>query len=237
MRRFVPLLVTPLLGLLCLSAEAGPRLPSQTRPATTTYRGGPTPLRGSIKRKLVDLPSASERGDAVADAGSAAQIPDVAWASLSVRKPHVQDRAWLVFTGTDAVDGKRGIASWGMSGSAAYTVPPPPPDYEELFCMLFGCPEGADAPTIASRAMQVWVRAKTNHRYVVVCRAKIVDAVGDVVVASEGGFTATHHIDHTGKSAGKFSFLVDPESAGFYGFTISSLDAWSTSGCTIDELQ
>jgi hypothetical protein len=222
-----------LLALLCLSAEAGPRLPART----SGYEGGPTPLRGSIKRKLVDLPTVRERGDAVADAGSASQVPELAWASLSVRKPHVQGRAWLVFTGTDAVDGKRGIASWGMSGSASYTAPEPPPGYEDLFCMLFGCPGGAEAPTTASRAMQVWLRAQSDRRYVVVCRAKLVDAVGDIVVASEGNFSATHHIDHTGKSTGKFSFLVDPQSAGFYGFTISSLDAWSTSGCTVDELE
>jgi hypothetical protein len=40
--------------------------------------------------------------------------------------PAVENRAWLVFSGTDAVDGKRGLASWGMS-STGPTPPPIPP--------------------------------------------------------------------------------------------------------------
>jgi hypothetical protein len=46
----------------------------------------------------------------------------------------------------------------------------------------------------------------------------------------------TQHVDHTGKSYGQVSFLVDPQASGWYGFTISSTDAWSTSGCTVDEV-
>ena len=207
-----------MLALLCLSADARPRLPPQAEPARPAYEGGPTPLRGSLKKKPADLPTLSERGDAIADGGTAAQLPEVAWARVSVRDAHVPDRAALVFTGADAVDGKRNLAAWGMGMAAKYQAPAPPPE------------------ATVSRALQVWLRAKADRRYAVVCRAVIADAVGDIVVTGDGGFTLIHHIDHTGQSKSTFSFLVDPQADGWYRFTIESADAWSTSGCTIDEL-
>ena len=54
--------------------------------------------------------------------------------------------------------------------------------------------------------------------------------------AAEGAPTTSFAVDHTGRNADNVSFVIDPSGAGWYGVAIASDEAWSTTGCTIDEL-
>ncbi len=225
-------------ALLCsfASAHAAPRV---TKPKVSrTYSGKPTPQRGKIDASALTLPTKIERGDAVAGDAGAGALPEAAWAIVSPRKPDASGRAALVFLMPDAVDAKRSVASWGVPAQTSGTPYPLPPGIAEALCLLVGC-TGESAPGPAApdpaRALQVWVKATAGKHYAVVCRAKLEDKVGDLVVATDG-FTLTAHVDHTGKSFGKVDFMLSAQQAGWYGFTLMSAEAWSTSGCTVDEL-
>ena len=149
------------------------------------------------------------------------------WAAVNVRTPRVHDRAALVFHDADVVDPQSGMARWSAGLFGEWTG-------------LMQLPEdglgGLTAPPPVAHGMDVWIHADASHDYMVVCRVRLKSAKGDVVVRSDGGFELTTHVDHTGKSFGKVSWLVDPPVDGWYSFSIGTKDAWSTPGCWIDEI-
>lgn len=68
------------------------------------------------------------------------------------------------------------------------------------------------------------------------CRVKFDDQAGELTITSEGAPTTSFSVDHTGRHADNVSFLIDASGAGWYGVAIASNEAWSTTGCTIDEV-
>lgn len=221
-----------LLALFVLSSLFAPSVdaaPPRSSSATgkAVYGGKPTARRGDASGSVSTLPTADERTSAIkALTGVAIATVPVVWASVSVRSPRVKDKAALTFVMADVVDARQGFASFGAGGNAmAFSLP--------NLCDLIGCPGGDEG---AFRGLQLWVDAKAGHDYVAVCRVRFDDKVGDVRVVSDDSFDMTLHVDHTGKSTGRVSFLVDASSSGWYGFSISAEEHWTTSGCTVDEI-
>jgi hypothetical protein len=212
------------------SAPADAAAPRTSSPSgKAAYRGKPTARRGDASGSVSTLPSAEERTAAVKalTGGATVAIPAV-WAAVSVRSPRVKDKAALSFVGADVVDARQGLATWGAGGSGMTPFSLP------NLCEIFGCPGGES--TEAFRGLQLWVDAKAGHDYIAVCRVRFADKVGDVRIVSDDSFDMTLHVDHTGKSSGRVSFLVDPSAAGWYGFSIGAQEHWTTSGCTVDEI-
>jgi hypothetical protein len=208
------------------NAGAAPRTSTATGKAV--YGGKPTARRGDAAGAVSSLPSADERmAAAKALTGNALATVPAVWAAVSVRSPHVKDKAALSFVGADVVDARQGLASWGAGGGGMTPFSLP------NLCAIFGCP-GGEAEG-AFRGLQLWVDAKAGHDYIAVCRVRFADKVGDVRIVSDDNFDMTLHVDHTGKSTGRVSFLVDPSASGWYGFSIGAQEHWTTSGCTIDE--
>jgi hypothetical protein len=206
-------------------ADAAPR--TTAAKCKAVYGGKPTARRGDASGAVSGLPSADERmAAAKALTGNALAAVPAVWAAVSVRSPHVKDKAALSFVGADVVDARQGLATWGGSGATPFSLP--------NLCVLFGCPGGESEATF--RGLQLWVDAKAGHDYIAVCRVRFADKVGDVRIVSDDDFDMTVHVDHTGKSTGRVSFLVDASAAGSYGFSIGAVEQWTTSGCTVDEI-
>jgi hypothetical protein len=207
-------------------AAAGPRPAGKTAAASPVYRGKPTPVRAKQDPASSDLSLTERSTSATALVGRKVALAQKVWAAVNVRTPRVHDRAALVFHDADVVDTQTGMARWSAGAVGEWTG-------------LVKMPEdglgGLTLPPVA-HGMDVWIHADASHDYMVVCRVRLKSAKGDVVVRSDGGFELTTHVDHTGKSFGKVSWLVDAPVDGWYSFSIGTSDAWSTPGCWIDEI-
>jgi hypothetical protein len=228
--RALALFVLVSASLQAATVVAAPKSKSRA-PAKSVYQGAPTPQRGKLADSVTTLPSLEERKSAASEVvgglvGGVVAQP-VAWAAVSVRKPYALHRAALVFAAPEVADARLGIASW--SGGTAVNAF----DLSSL-CVLFGCP--GDETTPPAKALQLWVEASAGKKYLAVCRVRLEGKKGDVTIESDDNFTLTQAVDHTGKSSGRVSWLIDPASAGWYGFSVSTPIAWSTSGCTVDEI-
>jgi hypothetical protein len=235
-RTLLPLFMLGLAIAPGRGADAAPRkipVPTAQKPTTQqpTFGGTPTRVQGKSDARGMGLPTKAERHKALSAIDPSISAVSMSWAAVSPRKPFKQDRAALVFAMADAVNTRSGIASWGPTGSAVTPEPSGNPNLDALACLFTNC--DGDPPT---RALQVWINATAGKKYSAVCRVKIANKVGDVAISSDTA-AVTHHVDHTGKSSGSVGFFLDPSESGWYGFVLRSADAWSTSGCTIDELQ
>lgn len=201
-------------------------------------------VRG-ISKWEASTPSRVERERAAPEV-TAAEGP---WATVSVRRPlattrtdggpyaiDAGDRAALAFVDPKFVDARSGWAHWG----APVSFLPPGSDtaqdnFEALVCALagIGCDDDGQQVDVD---LHLWVKANAGHDYVAVCRVKFDDQAGELTIASEGAPTISFAVDHTGRNADNVSFVIDASSAGWYGVAITSDEAWSTTGCTIDEL-
>lgn len=238
---------TPLaaLSLLVASLAASPAgaAPKVTSTATSTaskasdpvFRGKPSAGRPPKDALATKPPSTAERLKiAESLVGKSVALAQKPWTSVSVRSPFALDRAALVFIDAARVDPVSGWARMGADPGSSFGIEQAQlvGDIGELFEDAVANGGGA-AP---GHGMELWIHARAGHEYVATCRVRLKSAVGDVTVRGDSGFRLTTKIDHTGKPSGKVSFLVDPTSEGWYGFSIAASQTWSTSGCWIEEL-
>lgn len=235
---------TPLLPLFALAlAVLAPPTDVQgapanrtSQPSAHTFKGRPSTPRGSMTVGDDAIASGIDRAKAISTLLGINPTLSMVWASVTVRRPNSIDRAALVFTDPQVVDARRGVASWSAS-AAGFPADDGQPWTPPIFslCDLFGCPGGEEAG--GAKGMQLWVNANASKRYYAECRVRLAGKKGEVKVTSDGNFATTFTIDHSGKSFARIGFVVDPEATGWYGFAISSATAWSSYGCTLDELE
>lgn len=234
--------------LVASSAAAAPTAKSSATPTTApasapakAFKAKPMKKARAISKWEASVPTQAER----ASAGGKLSVKKIPWATVSVRDTFASsrednpyaggdagDRAALAFDDAEIVDARSGWAQWKSSGGTGLPGMPGTPDIPDAYCELFGIGCGPDAEP----GMRLWINASAGHDYLAVCRVKFDDGTGDVTVLSDAGSTMTTPIDHTGKSSGKVSFLIDTDGAGWYGVTISSESKWSSTGCTVDEV-
>jgi hypothetical protein len=198
-----------------------------------------------ISKWEASTPSRVERERAAAEV----TMVEVPWATVSVRRPlsttradggpyaiDAGDRAALAFADPKFVDARSGWAQWGASSSPGGNTPPSQQDaFSALACALagIGCDDEGQQVDVD---LHLWVKANAGHDYLAVCRVKFDDQAGELTITSEGAPTTSFTVDHTGSNADNVSFVIDPSGAGWYGVAIASNEAWSTTGCTIDEV-
>jgi hypothetical protein len=197
-----------------------------------------------ISKWEATTPSRVERERAAPEV-TAAEVP---WATVSVRRPlsttradggpypiDAGDRAALAFVDPKFVDARSGWAQWSASSPGGNTPPPQQDAFAALACALagIGCDDEGQQVHVD---LHLWVKANAGHDYLAVCRVKFDDQAGELTITSEGAPTTSFSVDHTGRHADNVSFLIDASGAGWYGVAIASNEAWSTTGCTIDEV-
>lgn len=231
-----PLVVLSLLvaSFAASPAVAGPKVSSKGAKTTEpVFRGGPSEGRALADGPAIKAPSAAERLQ-VAESlvGKTVAIAQKPWASVSVRSPFAHDRAALSFVEAARVDP---LSGWARMGA----VPVPTGALEQakiggdIGGLFEDAVSGGSAP---GHGMELWIHARAGHEYVATCRVRLKSAVGDVTVRGDSGFRLTTKIDHTGKTSGKVSFLVDPTTEGWYGFSIGAAQTWWTTGCWVEEV-
>jgi hypothetical protein len=180
----------------------------------------------------------------------------VPWAIVSVRDPRATTHADGTYASTDAnvravlsfvepqfVDARSGWAKWsaptginlpgGFPGSSGGGVPD---SVKEFICAFTGMGCDSDDASNVDVDLHLWINASAGHDYLAVCRVKFDDSAGALAIASEGASSMTVQVDHTGRSSSTVSFLVDTSAAGWHGVAIASDEAWSSTGCTVDEV-
>lgn len=229
------------------SASAASPSKAPVAKATKTVKVERRNRTRGISQWETSTPSRAERTRAVRPE---LKLADVPWAIVSVRDPlaapqsdgpyastDANHRAALSFVDPQFSDARSGWAKWsaptgGFPGSSGGGVPD---GFSDLLCALagIGC-DSDDAPDV-DVDLHLWINASAGHDYLAVCRVKFDDSAGALAIVPDGAPSMTVQLDHTGRGSTTVSFLVDTSGEGWHGVAIASDEAWSSTGCTIDE--